>query len=68
MFTCEDCDDDVEEVLRHREYGMTVTHRVTRWLCRDCHPTAPAVTAPETRKASAETVVTDGGAVTGTRD
>ena len=68
MFACENCDDDVEEVLRHREYDMTVTHRVTRWLCRDCHPTAPAVTAPETRDASTEPVVTDGGTVTGTRD
>lgn len=63
MFECENCDDDVEEVLRHREYGVTVTHRVTRWLCHDCHPTAPAATATKTKDASAETVVTDGGTV-----
>lgn len=60
MIACERCGDDVEQVVRYREYGVAVTHRVTRWLCCDCHPTAPSDTAPASGKAS-ETAVTDGG-------
>lgn len=62
MYACERCDDDVEQVLRYREYGTTVTHRVTRWLCHDCHPTAPARgEAVSGASGSSERVVTDGG-------
>jgi hypothetical protein len=61
MFECERCDEDVERLLRHREYGVTVTHRVTRWLCHDCHPTAPATASTSKRGGSSERVATDGG-------
>ena len=64
MFECERCEAEVAAVLRHREYGRTVTHRVTRWLCRDCHPAPPATMAAENRRGSGETAVTDGGTVT----
>lgn len=59
MIACESCDDDVEQVVRHREYGVAPTHRVTRWLCRACHPTLP----DETASPGVETVVADGGTV-----
>lgn len=58
MIACESCGDDVEQVVRHREYGVAMTHRVTRWLCRACHPTAPGET-PSSEPT--ETVVADGG-------
>jgi hypothetical protein len=64
MMECERCERNVERVLRHREYGLTMTHRVTRWLCRDCHPTVPnsAPSASEaTTENSSDPVVTDGG-------
>ncbi|WP_318568867.1 hypothetical protein [Salinigranum marinum] len=68
MMECERCGADVERVLRYREYGVTVTHRVTRWLCRDCHPEAPT-RRPSASDADADaeepsgTAVTDGGVV-----
>jgi transposase-like protein len=65
MFECERCGDGVECALRHREYGVAVTHRVSQWLCRDCHPTAPdRRSGSRTRRREAEAVVTDGGTVT----
>lgn len=60
MITCEGCGDDVEQVVRHREYGIAMTHRVTRWLCGECHPTVPGSTA-STADEPSRTVVTDGG-------
>lgn len=59
MMTCEACDQTVSLVLRHREYDGAMTHRVTSWLCRDCHPTAP--TAENGDEAASSRVVTDGG-------
>lgn len=72
MMKCDRCDGTVERVWRHREHGLTATHRVTRWLCGDCHPTAPVrSTGVETEqsaavetKRSSEPVVTDGGTAT----
>jgi hypothetical protein len=62
MMECEHCGETVDRVLRHREYGVAMTHRVTRWLCRGCHPAIPtrgqSTTEPDR---SAEPVVTDGG-------
>jgi transposase-like protein len=60
MMECESCNADVERVLRHREYGVAMTHRVTRWLCRDCHPAVPS-REPSPAEAGTKTVVTDGG-------
>ena len=63
MMSCERCGDDVDRLLRHREHGVAVTHRVTRWLCRDCHPTLPSLNAAAESEfeRSSESVVTDGG-------
>jgi transposase-like protein len=66
MMECERCERDVEHVLRHREYGVAVTHRVSRWLCRDCHPNVPSgspLASNATPEESSEPVVTDGGTI-----
>jgi len=39
MVSCEYCGDETATVWRHRAYGETTTHRRTRWVCADCHPT-----------------------------
>jgi hypothetical protein len=53
--------------MRRRAYGVAMTHRVTRWLCRDCHPDAPTLD-PSASDAEADRspdpVVTDGGTTT----
>jgi transposase-like protein len=67
MMVCESCGAERERVLRHREYGVATTHRVTRWLCRDCHPTIPTrrASAPtEDEGMTTEPAVTDGGTAT----
>ena len=63
MRACERCEEPVERVLRHRAYGASMTHRVTRWLCTDCHPTPPRRRRPGRADAgrASEPVVTDGG-------
>lgn len=67
MMECERCGEAVERVLRHRAYGVAVTHRVTRWLCPGCHPTGPTADSSATdakRPHTDASVVTDGGTVT----
>lgn len=59
MIDCERCGEQVEQVLRHREYGLTTTHRVSRWLCHRCHPTAP--TSDSGEEGVEPAVATDGG-------
>jgi transposase-like protein len=66
MRVCERCEEPVERVLRHRAYGASMTHRVTRWLCTDCHPTPPRRGRSGRADAgrAADSVVTDGGTAT----
>lgn len=64
MMECEYCGEHVERTLRYRDYGVTMTHRVTRWLCSDCHPTAPTRSAGPEREEPSETIVADGGTAT----
>jgi transposase-like protein len=67
MMECERCEAERDRVLRYRAYGGAMTHRVTRWLCPECHPTVPtrgpSASTVETA-GSSEPTVTDGGTVT----
>jgi hypothetical protein len=67
MMACERCGTETDRLLRRRAYGVAMTHRVTRWLCRDCHPGAPALEPPVSDAEAdrpADSVVTDGGTTT----
>lgn len=67
MMACERCGTEVDRLLRRREYGIAMTHRVTRWLCRDCHPGAPTLdpsASDDGATRSPDRVVADGGTTT----
>lgn len=58
MARCERCQDTVQRVWRHRDYGETMTHGRLRWLCADCHPSMSGVVANDL---SNEVLLADGG-------
>ena len=58
MVECERCGDDVARLFEHRIRTETMTHRRTRRVCADCHP---SVSAALERDRSGDRVVTDGG-------
>lgn len=69
MMQCDRCGANAIQLRRHRAVGVSMTHRRTRWLCRDCHPNSAAeygyVRGP-TAGGSDETAIPDGGTDTTT--
>jgi rubrerythrin len=58
MVECDDCNEDVATVWRHRRYTDSMTHREIEWVCEDCHPTIPQQT---TAGPTGKQPVADGG-------
>jgi hypothetical protein len=66
MTECDNCEDDVQHVWRHRVVREGFTHRDVTWVCGDCHPDLPdamttAAPAEETADETETVIVTDGG-------
>jgi len=38
MADCENCNEKVGQVWKHRRPTHTMTHRREEWLCAGCHP------------------------------
>ena len=38
MADCDNCNDEVVHVWKHRRPTETMTHRREEWLCSSCHP------------------------------
>jgi len=38
MADCDNCNDDVVHVWKHRRPTESMTHRREEWLCSSCHP------------------------------